>query len=209
MTFDYFNYIVHIRKKYLEYFSKEFPIVDIGCGDGFFIRLLKEQGYSAIGVDANSSCIKKCKERNIRVFREDALSYLEQNQKSFGGIICSHLIEHIPNDHLNSFIRRCYEAMIQNGILLIITPNINNLGGSANFWNDPTHIRPFTLSSMQKLLSKNRFEIIRIGYDKDTKLSVRKKLFHFPLDIIRQFLSIIIYGIGGLYTEIFVIAKKL
>jgi len=208
MTSEYYNYITHIRKKYLKCFSKDSKILDIGCGDGIFIKFLKAQGYSAIGVDTNASCIKKGKERNIPVFQEDAISFLQLNHKSFDGIICSHLIEHIPHDQLNLIINSCYEAMSENGILLIITPNINNLGGSANFWNDPTHIRPFTLGSIKKLLLKYRFKIMHIGYDKDTKLAIRKKPIHFPLDIIRQFLSIIIYGISGIYTEIIVIAKK-
>jgi hypothetical protein len=52
------------------------------------------------------------------------------------------------------------------------------------------------------------FEIRHIGYDKGSKFSIRKKLFYFPIDILRQFLSILIYGKDGLYKEIFVIAKK-
>ena len=208
MTSEYYNHIIRLRRKYLKYFSKDTEIVDIGCGDGTFIRLLAEHDYSAIGIDSDAPCIKKCREENLRVFKKDAFSFLKQNQNSFGGIICSHLIEHIPFEHLNIFLKSCYEALHENGSILLITPNINNLGGSADFWNDPTHIKPFTVSSLQKLISKNRFEIMQIGYDKDSKLSIRKNPFHFPLDIIRQFLSVIIYGIAGLYSEIFVIAKK-
>jgi 2-polyprenyl-3-methyl-5-hydroxy-6-metoxy-1,4-benzoquinol methylase len=208
MTSEYYNRIIQLRKKYLKYFSKDTQILDIGCGDGTFIRLLTENDYSAIGIDSDVSCIKKCQEKNLRVLQKDAISFLQENQNSFGGIICSHLIEHIPCDRMNFFIKKCYDAMCKNGSLLIITPNINNLGGSANFWNDPTHVRPFTISSLQKLISKNLFEIKHIGYDKGSKLTIRKNLFYFPIDIIRKFLSILIYGKDGLYTELFVIAKK-
>ena len=208
MSYKYYDYIKKKRGKYLDYLSKDWPVLDMGCGDGTFIKLLEERGYSAIGIDTDSAMIQKCKDENLHVFRTDAISFLKKNKKSFGALICSHLIEHIPFDDLNSFLKKCHEAMYENGLLLIITPNINNLGGSAYFWNDPTHVRPFTIKSLHKLITKNNFKIVRIGYDKDTKIRNKQNLFKFPIDMIRKFLSIIIYGKDGLYTEIVVIAQK-
>lgn len=208
MTSEYYNHIVFLRKKYLKFFAKDTQIVDIGCGDGTFIRMLEENDYSAIGIDSDAVSVKKCQEENLHVIQKDAISFLQENQNSFGGIICSHLIEHIPYDRTNFFIKSCYDAMCESGSLLIITPNINNLGGSANFWNDPTHVRPFTISSLKKLISKNMFKIKHIGYDKDSMISIRKNPFYFPIDILRQFISILIYGKNALYTELVVIARK-
>ena len=208
MTSEYYNHIKQLRTKYLKYFSKETQIIDVGCGDGTFIRLLKENNYSVIGIDSDSSCVQQCRNENLSVFKEDAISFLQKNKKQFGGIICSHLIEHFTQDQLNTFIKSCYGALKKNGSMLIITPNINYLGGNANFWNDPTHVRPLTVSSLKKLISKNKFVISNIGYDRDSKLSIRKNLLHFSIDIIRKLLSIIIYGTDGIFIEIFVIAKK-
>jgi 2-polyprenyl-3-methyl-5-hydroxy-6-metoxy-1,4-benzoquinol methylase len=208
MESDYYKYFKNLRKKYLRYFSKDSLILDIGCGDGSFMRLLEENNYSTIGIDTDASCVKKCQENNFRAFEMAAISFLQRNKNSFGGIICSHLIEHIPSDSVELFFKACYAAMCKNSSLLIITPNVNHIGGCANFWNDPTHIRPYTESSLRKLISKNRFKIKCIGYDKNSGLSIRNNIFTLTIDMLRKILSIMIYGKNGIYTELFVIAEK-
>lgn len=205
---SYYDHIRNIRKKYLKYFDVNFKILDIGCGDGVLMKYLIEEGYSAIGADTDIDSVAHCREDNLTVFEKDAISFLQENKSAFGGIICSHLIEHIPLDQIVPLINGCYGALIEGGVLLVITPNVNNLGGSANFWNDPTHIRPFTNDSLRKLLTKTGFNIINIGYDKDTKINIRNDMIHFPLDLSRQLFSIFIYGSAGLYTEVFALAKK-
>ena len=205
---NYSDHIRNIRKKYLKYFDVNSEVLDIGCGDGVLMKCLIEEGYSAIGVDTDIDSVAHCRENNLTVFAKDAISFLQENKSAFGGIICSHLIEHIPLDQIDHLINNCYGALIKGGVLLVITPNVNNLGGSANFWNDPSHIRPFTNDSLRKILAKTEFNIINIGYDKDTKVNIRNDLIHFPLDLFRQLFSVFIYGPAGLYTEVFALAKK-
>ena len=205
---NYYDHIRNIRKKYLKYFDVNSEVLDIGCGDGVLMKYLNKEGYSAIGVDTDIDSVVHCRENNLTVFPKDAISFLQENKAAFGGIICSHLIEHIPLDRIDPLINSCYGALIEGGVLLVITPNVNNLGGSANFWNDPSHIRPFTRDSLRKLLTKTGFNIINIGYDKDTKLNTRNDLIHFPLDLFRQLFSVFIYGSAGLYTEVFALAKR-
>ena len=78
-----------MRTKYLKYFSKETQIIDVGCGDGTFIRLLKENDYSVIGIDSDASCIQKCKSENLSVFQDDAISFLQKKNCSFFGKVSS------------------------------------------------------------------------------------------------------------------------
>ena len=171
------------------------------------MKYLIEEGYSAMGIDTDINSVAHCREKKLTVFPKNAILFLHENKSSFGGIICSHLIEHIPLDQIVPLIDGCYEALIEGGVLLVITPNVNNLGGSANFWNDPSHIRPFTKDSLRKLFKKTEFTIINIGYDKDTKVNIRNDLIHFPPDLFRQLFSVFIYGSAGLYTEVFALAK--
>jgi len=208
MMSSYYDHIRNIRKKYLKYFDVNSVVLDIGCGDGVLMKYLIEEGYSAMGIDTDINSVAHCREKKLTVFPKDAISFLQEKKSSFGGIICSHLIEHIPLDQILPLIKGCYEALIEGGVLLVITPNINNLGGSANFWNDPSDIRPFTNDSLRKLFAKTEFTIINIGYDKDTKVNIRNDLIHFPLDLFRQLFSVFIYGSAGLYTEVFALAKK-
>jgi len=205
---NYQDRIRKTRRKYLQYFEKKDKILEIGCGSGELMRFFQEEGYSICGVDVNLQAIRHCQKQNLLASHQDAISFLKQNENTYNGIICSHLIEHIYYNDIDIFIECCYKSLLQKGILIIITPNVHHLGGSASFWNDPSHIRPFTVASLQKLLKKFEFTIINIGYDKDTKITVKRDLLNFPIDIIRVLLGFIIYGYSGLYTEIFAVGKK-
>lgn len=205
----YQNYIRKTRKTYLEYFDKKDKILELGCGNGELMKLFQEEKYSIYGVDVNLQAIRHCQKQNLSASHQDAISFLRQNENTYNGIICSHLIEHIQYNDIDIFIECCYKSLLQKGIFIIITPNVHHLGGNASFWNDPSHIRPFTIASLQKLLSKFDFEIIDIGYDKNTKLAVKKGLLILPIDIIRIVLGIIIYGRSALYTEVFAVAQKI
>jgi O-antigen chain-terminating methyltransferase len=196
------------RRKYLAYFDKRGKILEIGCGSGELIALFQEEGYSIHGVDVNLQAIRHCHKQNLMASHQDALSFLKQNENTYDGIICSHLVEHIAYNDIDIFFECCYKSLTQKGILIIITPNIHHLGGSASFWNDPSHIRPFTVASLRKLLNKFKYQIIDIGYDKDTKITVKKDLLNLPIDIIRILLGFIIYGHSGFYTEVFAIGEK-
>jgi len=204
----YYNYIRNIRKKYLNYFNMSSKVLDIGCGDGVLMKYLQEEGYSVYGIDTDLQAVTHCVKNNLSVFQKDAISFLQKNKNSFGSIICCHVIEHIPINQIAQFIECCYNTLLNNGILLIITPNVHTLEGTANFWNDPSHIRPYTIPCLEKLLTKAGFEIIEIGYDKNTKIIIRNDLIHFVLDAFRIILGFLCYGKPALYTEINVLARK-
>ena len=80
MESDYYKYFKNLRKKYLRYFQKDSLILDIGCGDGSFMRVLEENNYSTIGIDTDASCVKKCQENNFRAFEMAAISFLQEKQ---------------------------------------------------------------------------------------------------------------------------------
>lgn len=205
---NYLNHIRKIRRKYIKYFDKQGKLLEIGCGNGELMRLFQEEGYSIHGIDVSSQAVDYCRKLNLSVSHQDGVSFLKQNQNSYDGIICSHLIEHIHYRDTNLFIECCYQALNNRGIILIITPNVHCLGGNTSFWNDPSHTKPFTVASLKKLLSDFEFKIIDIGYDKNTKIVIKKGCFSLPIDIIRILLGIITYGHSGLYTEVFAVAEK-
>jgi len=209
MVNNYLDRIRKTRKKYLRYFDEKSKVLEIGCGNGELMRFFQEEGYSIHGVDTSLQAVRHCKTLDLLVSHQDAISFLKQNESSYNAIICSHLIEHINYSDIDLFIECCYKSLIHKGILLIITPNVRHLGGTASFWNDPSHVRPFTVASLQKLLKESKWKIIDIGYDRDTKIVVKKGFFSFPIDIVRVLLGILIYGHSGLYTEVFAVAQKL
>ncbi len=116
--------------------------LDIGCGDGSLVAHLNNEGINAVGCDI--------KDLN---FEKDIFPY---NNKSFDYILLYSVIEHINNtDHLILEIRR----MLKNsGVLIIITPNFKYCFNT--FYDDPTHVKPFTNVGLENILKIYDFKNI-------------------------------------------------
>lgn len=197
-----------IRRKYAKYFDQGRPILEIGFGDGTLMQLMQEQGYSVMGVDRNARWVERALGRNLRAVEGDALRFLREHEEAFGGIILSHVIEHIPVERNDALIEACFRSLTGNGMILIITPNVHTLSGAADFWNDPSHVRAYTLESLQRLLAGGGFEVVDLGFDRDTAFRLRRDPLRFPLDLVRLGLGLACFGWAARFSEIFAVGRK-
>jgi O-antigen chain-terminating methyltransferase len=155
---------------YLPYVSscavdwQQHGILDLGCGRGEWVELLTESGYAVKGLDTSGQFVALCKASNLPVEQHDALEYLQQaSRSSVGAITAFHLIEHFELDQLMAFFDRAYRALVPGGMLIVETPNPQNLlVGSCNFWFDPTHVRPLPPKLIEFLSAHIGFEGISI-----------------------------------------------
>ena len=154
-------------KKYVKYFSKDI-VLDIGCGRGEFLEALKLQGIISLGLDTDIQEIEQLKEKGFRV---ENISFIDfRTDKEFSGIMASHIVEHISGEEIMGFLSKCRDLLEKSGILVIITPNFQNLEvATETFWLDLEHKRPYPLLILENLLIDTGFEIVEKGFDKDTK----------------------------------------
>ena len=119
-------------------------ILDLGCGRGEWLELTIENGFAAEGVDLNEGMLAACWERNFAVHRADAISFISQvPDASLAAISAFHFVEHISFDDLQKLIKDSLRALMPGGLLILETPNPENLAvGACNFYLDPTHQRP-------------------------------------------------------------------
>ena len=124
--------------------SPNMPILDLGCGRGEWLELLREAGLQARGIDRNEIVIEYCKSAGLDVVHGDALSCLRAlPDASLGALTSFHMIEHLPFDVILSLIDEALRALKTGGILILETPNPQNiLVGSHTFYLDPTHLKP-------------------------------------------------------------------
>lgn len=149
-----------IQQPFVDYFRGSGPVLDVGCGRGIFLELLSTAGIQAVGIDHSEEALAVCREKGFTVEREDASTYLNQNEGKFGGIFCSHVIEHMGYEDAISFLELCHRALRRNGLLLLVTPNPADLTiMSEIFWLDPTHVRPYPTPLLEKMLRAIGFEI--------------------------------------------------
>ena len=87
---------------YLQFIKEsEAAVLDVGCGRGEWLELMRENGIKALGVDMNRVLIEQCRERGLEVVEEDVLVYLRNlPDKSLGAVTGFHIIEHISLESL-------------------------------------------------------------------------------------------------------------
>jgi SAM-dependent methyltransferase len=124
--------------------TPESPILDVGCGRGEWLELLRESGYSARGIDSNNVMVNECHARCLEVSQGDAIAYLQNlPDHSLGAVTGFHLIEHLPFAVLMKLFDETMRVLQPGGLIIFETPNPRNLFvGSGDFYRDPTHVNP-------------------------------------------------------------------
>jgi 2-polyprenyl-3-methyl-5-hydroxy-6-metoxy-1,4-benzoquinol methylase len=161
--------------------DENLPILDVGCGRGEWLELLKEKGFKARGVDVNALLVQECSAKALDAVRGDAVDFLRNLKSGSMGVITGfHIVEHLPMRKMISFFDEAFRVLKPGGIVIFETPNPENvLVGSCTFYSDPTHKNPIPPDTLMFLLEYRGFissEIVRLNplnfveYDKDDPL---------------------------------------
>lgn len=136
------------------------PILDLGAGRGEWLQLLHESGLVARGVDTNARFVAFCQQLGLDVENNDALKALESlAPASLGAVTTMHLVEHLAFEDVVALIDGSFRALRPGGMLIIETPNPENLRvASHNFYLDPTHRNPLPPIMMRWLVENRGFK---------------------------------------------------
>lgn len=153
-------------KKYVSYFRGSQNILDIGCGRGEFISLLKDEDIDATGIDISDSMLKEAEEKGLKCLKKDALEYLrEMKDESLGGIFASQVIEHFEAEYLKEVIRESFRVLRAGSPLILETINPLSLFALANiYFLDITHQKPLHPEFMRYMLESTGFSKVEILY---------------------------------------------
>jgi SAM-dependent methyltransferase len=134
---EYLPFISHIV-------SDQFPLIDLGCGRGEWLQVLKENHIAARGIDTNTACIAECTENGLTASLGELLDTLSQlPDASCGSITMFQVLEHLPFDVVVNVLREARRVLIPGGVFIGEVPNSETLRvGASTFWIDPTHQRP-------------------------------------------------------------------
>ncbi|NLA36885.1 MAG: methyltransferase domain-containing protein [Actinobacteria bacterium] len=136
------------------------PVLDIGCGRGEMIELLRDAGIEARGIDLNAVSVAECVEAGLDVVHGDAVAYLQSLEAgSLRAVIGLHIVEHLTDMERAQLFRAAAHAVAEGGAIIMETPNPENLRvGATTFWLDPTHLRPVPYQLLE-------FQISEAGFD--------------------------------------------
>ncbi len=140
------------------------PILDVGCGRGEWLELLKESGLVARGLDLNGILVEQCRGRGLDVAEADVIDYLRGLEAaSLGAITGMHIIEHMPFRRLVALFDEAARVLRPGGVAIFETPNPENMiVGSCNFWYDPTHLQPLPPLATQFLAQTRGFARVEV-----------------------------------------------
>ena len=129
---------------YRPFFANCRSVLDIGCGRGEFLQLMREMEIPAKGIDLGAESVAMCRDKGLDAEVADLFTYPPlQSAGEFDGIFASQLVEHLEPARLPEMIRLCAAGLRRGGVLAIETPNPDCLAIFATyFYLDPTHTRP-------------------------------------------------------------------
>jgi SAM-dependent methyltransferase len=142
------------------------PVVDVGCGRGEWLELLRDAEVEAYGVDTNKVVVERCVQRGLDVREGDALVHLRTVPEESVRVITSfHVAEHLSLDTLVGLVDAALVALQPGGLLILETPNPTNVNvGSASFYLDPTHLKPLHPQFLEFLLVQRGFAEAEVRY---------------------------------------------
>lgn len=144
-------------------------ILDVGCGDGFHLRLLRDYGnknWTLEGLDASEKAVEAANKSGIKVHLGTAENNdLPENTYDLAFLIQT--IEHVekPNEVLPAICR----VLKPNGKLIIVTDNTDSFdfklfkNGYWGGYHFPRHWNLFNRKTLTQLAEKSGFEVAEMG----------------------------------------------
>ncbi len=169
-------------RRYFQPFVKHFlscrSVLEVASGRGHFLALLKDAGIPATGIEVDPGLCASCRQQGLNVVQADFFSHLPTVPAgAFDGAMLSHIVEHFLPAQVEDLFRRLRPALQPGAPLLVLTPNIANLRRAAgDFWRDPTHVRPYPISALSKLLEGAGWDIAESGECTDRKPSLGRSI---------------------------------
>jgi SAM-dependent methyltransferase len=152
--------------EYLPFFTGARDVLDVGCGRGEFLGLLRDQGITARGIDINGSMVDVCRQQGLDVTEADALSYLRaQPDRSLGGLFAAQVVEHLEPRYLTSLLDAAFDKLRPGSAIILET--INPACWFAFFESyirDITHVRPIHPDTLTYLLIATGFQHVDVRY---------------------------------------------
>lgn len=131
------------QEAFLPYFRGCRNVLDIGCGRGEFLELVREQGIGGRGVDIDDTMVDFCRSKGLDVEKVDAIAYLETlDDQSLDGIFIDQVVEHLEPAYLVRLLDLCCRKLQFGYYLVAGTVNPLSFVSLANFYIDLSHVRP-------------------------------------------------------------------
>lgn len=157
---DYLGYVQEARTA----LGVDGPCLDLGCGRGVWLEVLREHGLQGQGVDLNAAAAHEAQALGLDVQVGDALAWLQARPDASALVVSAfHLMEHLPFALRLALVKECARVLMPGGLLIMETPNPENIWVATHtFHHDPTHSEPLTPDSLAFLAHYCGLEVVAV-----------------------------------------------
>jgi|APGre2960657468_1045069.scaffolds.fasta_scaffold93697_1 SAM-dependent methyltransferase len=186
----YFNAEIKRTKMVLPKNSK---VLEIGYGNGSFLRFAYEKKWDVFGIEENTPMVKKATDAGFESIFSGDLSRFEDD--SFDLVVAFDVIEHLSNDVLECMSGDIKRILRKGGCFIARFPNGDSPFGLPNQNGDPTHINSIGSGKVHYLANKFDLKVIFIGGE-------AQPLWGHPLLFVYRLITLPIKSILMLFTRL-------
>jgi 2-polyprenyl-3-methyl-5-hydroxy-6-metoxy-1,4-benzoquinol methylase len=154
-----------IKRRRITRCIKPGRILDIGCGRGLFLDVMRRGGWSVLGTELSKETASYATEvYGLEVLKGDLIKH-QLPGESLDAININQVLEHLKNPA--EVLTECWRLLRRGGLLVISVPDLRSLQftvGKENWFllDLPCHLFHFTEEGLKDLLKKNGFHIRRV-----------------------------------------------
>lgn len=149
---------------YLEYFSGCSSVLDIGCGKGEFLELLREKGIGGYGIDIQDDVVRYCQDLGLKAVHAEGIDHLKSlPDQALDGVFISQVVEHLTPGELIETVGLVFQKVRPGSCVVVETPNPQCLLIFASFfYADLSHVQPVHSETMKFLFLSAGFQDVEI-----------------------------------------------
>ncbi|MFN8392662.1 MAG: class I SAM-dependent methyltransferase [Bdellovibrionota bacterium] len=146
------------RDFFQSYVTPNDVVVDIGAGDGYFLKNIKARRKIAVDLSPH---VNELSRFGVEVLQIPASELSARLSEKADIVFMSNFLEHLPNKQLLlEILAECRKALKPGGMVLILQPNIRYVGSA--YWDYIDHHIALTEHSLSEALEVSGFEIVRL-----------------------------------------------
>jgi 2-polyprenyl-3-methyl-5-hydroxy-6-metoxy-1,4-benzoquinol methylase len=188
MYLEYTGLFSQVRQRYFSKVIRQMQangctrLLDYGCGPGDVLEVCRKLHLPAVGLDSSYRSFQLATQRGFRVLHGDESSAVLSDEK-FDAVFMQSVIEHLAD--AVGILEKLVAMLPPGGLLFVSAPT-----PCSDFWDDPTHVRPFTPKSFRILADLLSLDVLEINYVFSYLLNVKlesslwyKLLNRFPMPL--------------------------
>src|SRR3989344_7177903 len=144
--------------------SNKLKLLEIGCGNGFFLEEAKREGYDVYGVEPGKPSVEKARSDIKKNIKNDIFKPKMFKKNSFDVICCFQTFDNIPNP--NDILAECHKVLRKGGLMLFFNHDVgawqNQLMGEKSPIIDIEHTYLFDKNTMRQIFEKHKFKVLEV-----------------------------------------------